>query len=60
MTVIEQMQKAAIGMANEEEDAMIAGIACIMVLEAAPREIVENTNWRHGDCIMRARMALDN
>ena len=32
MTVIEQMQKAAIGMANEEEDAMIAGIARIMVL----------------------------
>ena len=60
MTVIEQMQKAAIGMANEEEDAMIAGIARIMVLEAALREIVENTNWRRCDCAMRARMALEN
>jgi hypothetical protein len=56
VTVIEQMQKAAIGMANEEEDAMIAGIARIMVLE----EIVENTNWRRSDCAMRARMALEN
>jgi hypothetical protein len=60
VTVIEQMQKAAVGMANEEEDAMLASIARIMVLEAALREIVENTNWRRGDCIMRARMALEN
>jgi hypothetical protein len=47
-------------MANEEEDAMIAGIARIMVLEVALREIVENTSWRRSDCAMRARMALEN
>jgi hypothetical protein len=47
-------------MVNEEEDAMIAGIARIMVLEAALREIVANTNWRRSDCAMRARMALEN
>jgi hypothetical protein len=39
---------------------MIAGIARIMVLEAALREIVENTNWRRNDCALRARMALEN
>jgi hypothetical protein len=60
VTVIEQMQKAAIGMANEEEDGMIAGIARIMVLEAALRDIVENTNWQRSDCALRARMALEN
>jgi len=38
--VIERMQKAAVGIANEEEDAMLAGIKRIMELEAALQSCV--------------------
>lgn len=44
LTAIEQLRRVVNGMANEDEDAVLAGIARILELEEMLRELVQRFN----------------